>query len=503
MFKRTPILGILALCAAYAGCSAEDGTIQNEGTNPGGKADDTTVECAPDAELRLELAGFDADESSDGDELTNRVVAQCHNDEGFEDSVCCADVGLFDAYADATSCPQTATLIKPEGRVDLQRCADSESGQFVASACCSDLCSADAGWAEDGSCRGGDGAFEDSMCCFLNEAVTSNACEGAAWETLTIRGEERTVCRGESGQFALNTCCAQQCVSAISDTHLSLADVPAACDAALDLTSPEAECPGDAEPNAANLCHNPANGQFVKAACCEAVGRERNDRREEIDRERSDLCFSGERAGCLRDDFVCSFNLDSRIGDVTGDLDRDGERSITIDDIDSLTDREQEQIFAAATHLGRALDGEDFDVVFEVADEGEFFLIELETGRGTVDWVKFFAGDNEVGVMFVDDELEVVAEISDGDIKGCGEPREDRCPSDVEDTLTECMEVWMDDTGEDFFAAIDFCDGEVRFDGSLDDLCADEDDSRRVECFDEKLAQAQTCFDVLGERGDF
>ena len=497
MATRTSILAILTLCAGFAACSteAEGPAPGNDGA--GGKADDL-ADCAPDAELRIELVGIDKETNVEGDQLQNSVTATCFNATGFEHAACCEEAGLFEAYAAATSCPQRAVVIKPAGRPELQRCQDSATGQFVATACCAqDLCAPGASWDAGGRCRGTDGTFEDTLCCFNEAALASQSCEGAAWETVTIRGQERDVCRGESGAFALNTCCAAECVAAVSEESLGFAAIPEACAAKVDLIAADLECPAQAHPNAAQLCHNPANGQFVQAACCDAIGDVTTDRGEELDRDRSDLCFAGgTRAGCLRDEFVCSFDNPTRLAETTGDLDDSSARPVT-SATDSLTDLDRSQLFAAAQHLGSLAADASFDGVFEVADDGEFELIALTVGELAVDWVKFFAGDNEVGVLFAAGTLDIVGEVSDGDLLGCGRPTETSCVPDIEKFVTDCMDEWIADTGGSFEEAIDFCDSTIRFGSELEDrFCGDPEDTAG-ECVDERQAQVQTCLMAL------
>lgn len=118
----------------------------------------------------------------------------------------------------------------------------------------------------------------------------------------------------------------------------------------------------------------------------------------------------------------CSWDIPSRVGDSTADLDEQvtGRVTVTIDDIDSLDVIQSRQIWTTCELLEMVQGNEDFDVVFEVSDDGDFRLNELVVDGIEYDWVSFYAGDTQVGAIFVANTLELVGEVSDGDIKGCG-----------------------------------------------------------------------------------
>jgi hypothetical protein len=361
----------------------------------GGKADDLDddVECAPAEELSLELLAGDKETSSDGDKLTNRVAATCFNASGFENAECCADAGLFNAYREATSCPETVELAKVPGNASAQRCRNASNGQFVDAACCSDLCDPAARRNSGGACIDSGGKFEDEMCCFLAASLEAASCSGATWETVSIEGTDRDVCRGENGKFAMNSCCAAECVQAVSADELSLQSIPAACDAKIDLEAPLDECPADARPNAGGLCHNPADGRFVKAACCETLG-----------------------VTACTFDTVASFGAEFSSELVDG-LGTDTARIERAD----LSALQTEQLGITALHLGFLVPGQesDLDALFDVPDGDEFFYASGEIAGVAVDWVQFFAGDTEVGVVFDQGTNRIIAEVGDGEILGC------------------------------------------------------------------------------------
>jgi|GEM_PF-1645623 len=401
MTTQTKIFSLL-LVLGMAACDSSDSSSDGSNGGAGGKADDTeNVECAPVEELTIELVGRDANQSVDGDELTNSVTATCFNSTGFEDSVCCAEAGLFAAYEDATTCPERVVLNAPEGNASLQRCADAATGQFVSSACCSDICDPDARLNSAGRCIDSSGQFEDSLCCFLSASLEADACEGAAWETLTIGGDERMSCRNqETGRFAMNSCCAAECVQAIGDEEFGVGNVPAACEAAVDLEAPEYECPDLSTENSAGICHNPENGQFVKAACCQAKGKD------------AVLCAY---------DLTPSFDVETS-GDLFEVLDP-GSQDLFGPGAD-VTDYELGVIANAGLHLGFLLPGQesDRDAVLGYADDlgDDTFWISSGTVNGVeVEAISVLIGDTEVGVVY-DGSGNIIAEISDGDLMGCG-----------------------------------------------------------------------------------
>jgi hypothetical protein len=385
-------LGILSLLSIVACASNPEDT--SNGSGAGGKGDDLEdLDCADAEELSVELLAGDKETSSDGDKLTNRVVATCFDGEGFAAQACCAEAGLFDAYKAATSCPESVELAKVEGDASLQRCRNGSSGQFVDAACCAPLCDPAAHRNANGACVDSGNRFEDDMCCFLADSLAADSCDGAVWEKISVGGSERDACRGPDGRFAMNSCCASECVEAIADAELSLTSVPTACDAQVDLEAPADECPDDARPNAGGLCHNPANGQFVKVACCEVLGTT-----------------------------ACTFDTPASFGlEQSSDLvDAIGVDPglIALGDTSAL---QREQIGITALHLGFLVPGQESDdaVLADVPDGGEFFYGSGETAGVAIDWVQWFAGDTEVGVIFEQGTNRIIAEVGDGEILGC------------------------------------------------------------------------------------
>jgi hypothetical protein len=120
------------------------------------------------------------------------------------------------------------------------------------------------------------------------------------------------------------------------------------------------------------------------------------------------------------EEFACSFSQ-TWIAETSGDLDDlvTGEKTVTLDDVDGLSDLQRSQLLAAAVHGAFVEPGADLEVVFDAVDGEEFFLLALSADDAEFDWVQWFAGDTEVGVIFEAGTLHIVAEVGDGDISGC------------------------------------------------------------------------------------
>jgi hypothetical protein len=121
----------------------------------------------------------------------------------------------------------------------------------------------------------------------------------------------------------------------------------------------------------------------------------------------------------------CSFDTEFAPGDDSSELAAHivAGREVSIDDVAELTPTEVKQLIAAGVQLQFFDSTATLADAFDAADEGLIELIELEVDEGgeleVYDWVRFFAGDNEVGVVFDHETRTVVAEISDGDVLGC------------------------------------------------------------------------------------
>ncbi|MBT8491946.1 MAG: hypothetical protein KJO07_02705 [Deltaproteobacteria bacterium] len=121
----------------------------------------------------------------------------------------------------------------------------------------------------------------------------------------------------------------------------------------------------------------------------------------------------------------CSFDTAFAPGDDSQELADHvvAGREVSVADVDDLTATEVKQLIAAGVQLEFFESDATLEDAFDAADEGLIEIIELEVDDGgelvAYDWIRYFAGDNEVGVVFDDDTRTVVAEISDGDVLGC------------------------------------------------------------------------------------
>ena len=130
----------------------------------------------------------------------------------------------------------------------------------------------------------------------------------------------------------------------------------------------------------------------------------------------------GDFMGCQNEEPGCSWD---KVWEVTSDSEHletlvVSSKEVTIDEIDQLTETESKQIWDAIQAIDGSLGDADFDVVFEIPDEGlfEVKIVEADSGE-RFDWVRFYLGDTEVGVVFKHETVTMVAEIGDGDVFGC------------------------------------------------------------------------------------
>lgn len=281
MLSRFASLTLLLLAPALAACDQAGGPTDT--ATVGGKADAID---ADDSGLVCPAAVF---VSIDANEINDHVYSNCHDavTGKFVARACCAEE--LDLIEDVSGCPAQVEFTETADPSD-KRCindvsGDDGQGQFVKTACCAPLCDETAAFDEAGSCRTGLGQFEEEICCLRNLTLAGANCIGAEWEAIE-GGNRDYACRGANGQFAMDACCVDQCAETISRTG----HVPEGCNLD-DLVADE--CPEGSTPNAAGICHDPANGQFVKAACCVAAGET-----DELDVEGSDACWIGKQAAC-------------------------------------------------------------------------------------------------------------------------------------------------------------------------------------------------------------
>jgi len=277
------ILPVIALLFVSA-CDTSTDDSGREGSAPvGGKADQVGDDGEPlscPAEVYVTHAANDRN---------NHVFSNCHNAETgrFTTRACCADD--IDLIEDITGCPAQVRFSETADASD-KRCMNDVGGhdgfgQFVPTACCAPLCDESAQFDDNGTCRNGDGTFEEEICCHRSFALSEANCGGAEWEAVE-GGTRDFACRAGNGQYTFDACCVDACAEEISRTAV----VPEGCN--LDAILAD-ECPSDASPNAGGICHNPENGQFVKAICCELSGDT-----EDLNVQASDDCYAGTEQVC-------------------------------------------------------------------------------------------------------------------------------------------------------------------------------------------------------------
>jgi hypothetical protein len=284
MLTRFVAFAALLLSPALFACDPSVDPV-DDGDFDSGKAD--AVNAAPAGAV----CPADVYVTFDANDVNNHVFANCHNQATgrYTYKACCAeDLSLIE---DISCCPTQAKFSTTESAADKTCLNDvaghAEQGETVPTACCAPLCDDTASFDEHGYCRTGLGHFEETLCCLRNLELTNANCIGAKWEAIS-GGNRDYACRAPNGQFALDACCADQCAAAITKTGI----IPEGC-VLDDLVAAEYECPSGSTPNVAGICHNPENGQFVKAACCAING---ND--EGLDVQDSDQCWAGQQLQC-------------------------------------------------------------------------------------------------------------------------------------------------------------------------------------------------------------
>lgn len=143
--------------------------------------------------------------------------------------------------------------------------------------------------------------------------------------------------------------------------------------------------------------------------------------RSEFGYELTASCQSGE---CQPAVTVCTWGQVNPFGQSSGDL---ASKVIVSSRIaksggDEARVIDRAQIAAALKQLGFAKGDEAFETLFEFSDDAEFLLYQLKVDGKYYDWVKWYAGDTEVGVIFEAASTRIVGEIGDGEIKSCTPP---------------------------------------------------------------------------------
>lgn len=310
---------------------------------------------------------------------------------------------------DLFSCPANPTLNSATG--SQRRCIDADSGQFVATACCAEVC-AGADWqsqANGDRCRWVDGVglagsalgqFAPSMCCELNDAL---ACSSAQ----IVGGQ----CQSGAGEIVESVCCQQEPITChpLVASELRACVLAVVADAASD---PEALPMSESE--ALDLCANEGDlmGPILDSICL-------------VDSGFCDLEFESFAldfvAACKQEiaaEFTCAF------GHTFGDLlERDNvvivedERMLHAEAVQVLNAAEQAQVIIAV-HQSSHTDVVTFSQAFAAMDEGELRVVRvLESASGRAyQAFEYGAGDNSFGAIFDTQTGALAARIIDGDI---------------------------------------------------------------------------------------
>lgn len=279
MLKRLAPCLVLLLAPIALACDTATDDLDRDGDAPdvAGKSDavdgsDSGPSCPADVYV-----------TRAANDHNDHVYSNCHNaDTGkFTYKTCCADE--LELIEDVSGCPAQVRFTDVDDASD-KRCMNDVEGhdayaQFVPTACCAPLCDPQASFIDDGSCRDSYGQYEEEICCIRNFNLTEANCIGAEWE-LIDGGSRDFACRAPNGQFTFDACCVEMCAQEISTSG----QIPEGCN--LDSLLAD-ECPSGATPNSGGLCHNPDNGQFVKAVCCELSGDD-----DGLDIEKSDACWA-------------------------------------------------------------------------------------------------------------------------------------------------------------------------------------------------------------------
>jgi len=119
--------------------------------------------------------------------------------------------------------------------------------------------------------------------------------------------------------------------------------------------------------------------------------------------------------------YTCTWGEFGPFGEDGNDLYDNAESVGAYEAPDEVAGLTAEQIFVAAWHLGGGYMSPDatLDEAFESVDENTFYMNEVTIGRARFDWIKAYAGDTQIGVVFEAGTTKIVGEISDGDVLTC------------------------------------------------------------------------------------
>lgn len=323
--------------------------------------------------------------------------------------------GKADGIGDGELCPAEVALNAGAG--SSKRCYDVESGQFVATACCEDLCEGASmreqsngercAWTDEPGLPGAQaGQFAPQLCCDLN---TELACGRAQLD-------DGACIDPQSGVEVDGACCADVPTSC----HPSVAGAIASCVYAETESLREEGLPLPTSLAVFDQCTAELDG---------IAGR--------IDERcafQPDLPFCGLDFETVAQDYIepciaqerpsfdCSLGttfFDTAAQSHITTVDR---AEHTLASAMALATVQQQQIAEGAS----AAYGESLTLAeaFEASDDGRINLIEFYdlSNNASYTAVEFGAGDNSVGAFFRAGTTERIADIGDGDLYGCNAP---------------------------------------------------------------------------------
>ncbi|MBC8067078.1 MAG: proprotein convertase P-domain-containing protein [Deltaproteobacteria bacterium] len=339
-------------------------------------------------------------------------------------AACAAPAGAPDDGAPAGSggkadgltegCPAAVGINAADGA--QRRCFDEGSGQFVATACCVDVCDG-AGWREQTNGRvcawletpglegAVEGQFAPSLCCELADTL---ACARGERDGDACRDPETDTtlddaCCGDAPPIAschpLVESSVHECVRTRMwepDGNVSL--VPLRPTELLEICTHEGDVAG---PLRDEVCNN-----FPDEPVCQ------------LDFESFTEQVLAPCSEALRDQYQCAFGTSYRDIERLPNNAIFREVTLTLDDVASLSPVEREQVVLAARQS--AFDQvESAEQAFEFFDQGELNVLEFfELGNEQAfSAYEFGAGDNSFGAIFEHGTTSLAATIDDSGLQ--------------------------------------------------------------------------------------
>jgi hypothetical protein len=151
---------------------------------------------------------------------------------------------------------------------------------------------------------------------------------------------------------------------------------------------------------------------------------------------------------------VCTYS--SWVYDQSGDIETVAGSEFAIDQESDVTSTQRDQLYTGLLHLEFITGDETFEELFEATDDDEFYFVSaIDEQQNVYDWIKFYAGDTEVGVIFEVDTLVIVAEVGDGDVQGCTSDDPEPDPQDPAEFACSYDDPWETDNTGDLLDALD------------------------------------------------